>query len=80
MTKTIQAVYKDGVLKPTRKLRLRDSQKVTLKVVSAEPARGRLALLDRLVTYEGSGRGDLAARSKEYLRQIFHEQRRTRSR
>lgn len=76
MPKIIQAVYKDGVLKPTRKLRLRDSQKVTLKVVSAEAPPDRLALLDRLLTYEGSGRGDLAARSEEYLRQIFHEQRR----
>lgn len=80
MPRTIQAVYKDGVLKPTRKLRLMDSQKVTLKVVSAEAPPERLALLDRLVTYEGSGLGDLAARSEEYLRRIFHERRRGRSR
>ncbi|MBI3392730.1 MAG: antitoxin family protein [Nitrospirae bacterium] len=38
MPKTIQAVYKNGVLKPTRKLPFRDSQKVTLKIVSEEPS------------------------------------------
>jgi metal-responsive CopG/Arc/MetJ family transcriptional regulator len=36
----------------------------------------RLALLRRLVTYEGSGRGDLAERAEEHLRVLFEEKRR----
>ena len=39
-----------------------------------------VALVDRLVTYEGSGRGDLARRSEHYLREIFREHRRHRAR
>ena len=35
----------------------------------------RVALLRQLVTYPGSGKGDLAARSKRYLREIFRERR-----
>lgn len=43
-------------------------------------ARDPLALLDRLVTYKGSGRGDLARRSEQYLREIFRERRHRRAR
>lgn len=43
-------------------------------------ATDRLALLRRLVTYEGSGRGDLAAHSEDYLRKLFHARRRQRPR
>jgi metal-responsive CopG/Arc/MetJ family transcriptional regulator len=39
-----------------------------------------VALVERLVTYRGSGKGDLAARSEEYLREIFRDRRRRRSR
>ena len=39
----------------------------------------RLSLLRSLVDYEGSGQGDLAARSEHYLREIFDAQRRNRS-
>jgi metal-responsive CopG/Arc/MetJ family transcriptional regulator len=34
-------------------------------------------LVRRLVTYDGSGRGDLARRGEEYLREMFCERRRT---
>ena len=39
-----------------------------------------VALVDSLVTYEGSGRGDLGRRSEYYLREIFGERRRRRAR
>jgi Arc/MetJ-type ribon-helix-helix transcriptional regulator len=39
-----------------------------------------LALLERLVTYRGSGKTDLGSRSEEYLRELFGERRRRRSR
>lgn len=38
-----------------------------------------VALVDSLVTYEGSGRGDLGRRSEHYLREIFRERRRRRA-
>lgn len=40
----------------------------------------RLALLERLVTYEGSRVGDLAERSEHYLREMFGGKRRRGSR
>jgi metal-responsive CopG/Arc/MetJ family transcriptional regulator len=40
----------------------------------------RLAVLDRLVTYPGSGVRDLGSRSKDHLRKIFDERRRRGSR
>ena len=40
----------------------------------------RLTLLRRLVTYPGSGRGDLAARSEQHLRKLFRARRRHGSR
>jgi predicted DNA-binding protein len=43
-------------------------------------ARDPVAMVDRLVDYPGSGRGDLASRSEDYLRQMFDERRRGRSR
>jgi metal-responsive CopG/Arc/MetJ family transcriptional regulator len=39
-----------------------------------------VALVERLVTYAGSGRGDLAQRSEEYLREMARERRRRGSR
>lgn len=39
-----------------------------------------VALVDRLVTYKGSGRGDLAGRSEHYLREMFRERQRRRPR
>ncbi len=35
-----------------------------------------VVLVERLVTYRGSGRGDLARRSEQYLREMFDERRR----
>lgn len=35
-----------------------------------------VALLDRLVTYRGSGKSDLGTRSEQYLRELFGERRR----
>ena len=40
----------------------------------------RLGLLEKLVTYKGSGRGDLARNSETYLRKLFDAQRRRRTR
>jgi metal-responsive CopG/Arc/MetJ family transcriptional regulator len=40
----------------------------------------RVALVRSLVTYEGSGRGDLASRSEEHLRSLFRARRLDRSR
>ena len=37
-----------------------------------------VALVEQLVTYPGSGRGDLARHSEDYLREIFRERRRRR--
>jgi metal-responsive CopG/Arc/MetJ family transcriptional regulator len=36
----------------------------------------RIELLHRLVTYEGSGRGDVAENSERYLRELFGARRR----
>jgi metal-responsive CopG/Arc/MetJ family transcriptional regulator len=40
----------------------------------------RVALVERLVTYPGSGRKDGGARSEEYLRRSFGARRRNRTR
>lgn len=48
-------------------------------VRSGRPA-DRVALVRSLVDYEGSGRGDLAARGEHYLREIFGARRRDRAR
>ena len=40
--------------------------------------RDPVALVEQLVTYPGSGRGDLARRSEEYLRELFRARRRRR--
>ncbi len=50
------------------------------EIANRDGEQDRLALLDRLVTYSGSGRGDLATRSEEYLRAIFDERQRRRPR
>lgn len=49
---------------------------------AAEKAPGidRVALLQELVTYSGSGQVDLGTRSKEHLREIFAARRKRRSR
>lgn len=36
MSKTIQAVYEDGVLKPLQKVRLREHEKVEIQIFSPE--------------------------------------------
>lgn len=40
----------------------------------------RVALVRRLVTYEGSGCGDLASRAEDHLREMFGARRRDRPR
>ena len=41
MTQHVEAIYADGVLKPTRELRLRDNQRVRLTVETIdEPEQG----------------------------------------
>jgi len=42
----------------------------------AGAAPDRVTLVRRLVTYTGSGRGDLAARSEQHLRRLFRARRR----
>jgi len=49
MTQHVEAVYADGVLKPTRELRLRDNQRVRLTVQTIdEPDRDREDAVARL--------------------------------
>jgi len=49
MTKTIEAIYTDGVLKPTAELPLRDNQRVRLTVETIdEPNMDREAAVARL--------------------------------
>lgn len=70
MTKTIQAVYKDGVLKPTRKLPFKDSQKVTLSVVSPEtspPPTRRRAHPAQAIVGIFDGPRDLSRNPDRYL-------------
>ena len=38
-------------------------------------AHDRLDLLDQLLDYDGSGRGDLAANAETYLRELFDARR-----
>jgi metal-responsive CopG/Arc/MetJ family transcriptional regulator len=45
------------------------------RAIKAEP-RSRVELLSSLIAYEGSGVGDLASRSEEYLRKRFNARRR----
>lgn len=37
MTETVTAIYEDGILRPTRPLKLRDRQRVRIQVWSEEP-------------------------------------------
>ena len=49
MTQKVEAIYTDGVLKPTRELALRDKQRVRLTVETLdEPERDREAAIARL--------------------------------
>ena len=49
MTQKVEAVYTDGILKPTRKLSLKDKQRVRLTVETIdEPAGDREAAIARL--------------------------------
>ncbi len=49
MTQTIEAIYTDGVLKPTAELPLRDNQRVRLTVETIdEPSMDREAAVARL--------------------------------
>jgi predicted DNA-binding antitoxin AbrB/MazE fold protein len=49
MTQTADAIYTDGVLKPTRELSLKDNQRVRLTVETIDdPSRDRQAAISRL--------------------------------
>jgi predicted DNA-binding antitoxin AbrB/MazE fold protein len=49
MTQKVEAVYTDGILKPTRELSLKDNQRVRLTVETIdEPAGDREAAIARL--------------------------------
>jgi predicted DNA-binding antitoxin AbrB/MazE fold protein len=49
MTQTVDAIYTDGVLKPTRELSLKDNQRVRLTVETIDdPSRDRQAAIGRL--------------------------------
>jgi predicted DNA-binding antitoxin AbrB/MazE fold protein len=37
MTETVTAIYENGILRPTRPLKLRDQQRVRIQVLSEEP-------------------------------------------
>jgi predicted DNA-binding antitoxin AbrB/MazE fold protein len=51
MTQKVEAVYTDGILKPTRELSLKDKQRVRLTVETIdEPAGDREAAIARLKT------------------------------
>ena len=51
MTKTIEAIYTNGVLKPLEALPLADQQRVrlTVETIDQEPQRDREAALQRLI-------------------------------
>ena len=64
-------------------MRVRDVREAVEEYCAGQRARDDadpVALVERLVTYPGSGRGDLAQRSEEYLREMARERRRRRSR
>ena len=49
MTQKVDAIYMDGVLKPTRELSLKDNQRVRLTVETIDdPSRDRQAAISRL--------------------------------
>ena len=49
MTQKVDAIYTDGVLKPTRELSLKDNQRVRLTVETIDdPSRDRQAAIGRL--------------------------------
>ena len=49
MTQKVDAIYTDGVLKPTRELSLKDNQRVRLTVETIDdPCRDRQAAIGRL--------------------------------
>jgi Arc/MetJ-type ribon-helix-helix transcriptional regulator len=52
----------------------------TYCAASADQPGDRLDLLRQLVTYEGSGTGDRGARGEAYLREMFRDRRRDRTR
>jgi Arc/MetJ-type ribon-helix-helix transcriptional regulator len=55
---------------------IRDAIEQYCAVQRAGATPDRVTLLRRLVTYPGSGRGDLAARSEQHLRKLFRARRR----
>lgn len=59
----------------TRSTLVRRAVEQYLRSSGAEPRQSRLALVDRLVDYPGSGRGDLSRRGEEYLRELFRARR-----
>jgi len=64
----------------TRSDVVRDAVEHYCAAASAAEQADPVILVERLVTYPGSGRGDLARRSEHYLRELFDERRRRRAR
>ena len=64
----------------TRSQLIREAVQEFVAAAQAGAPGDRVALVQQLVTYEGSGRGDLAARSEYYLRERFRARRRDRAR
>ena len=69
-----------GRRRATRSDLIREAVEQYCATTRSEEEVDPVALVDRLVTYDGSGRGDLARRSERYLREIFGERRRSRAR
>jgi metal-responsive CopG/Arc/MetJ family transcriptional regulator len=63
----------------TRSELIREAVQQFVAAAQAGGPADRVALVRRLVDYEGSGRGDLAARSEDYLREMFGARRRDRA-
>jgi hypothetical protein len=71
-----RAASRSGVTKSTV---VRRALEQYLEQTDTAPRQGLLAAVDRLVTYPGSGVGDLSVRGEDYLREMFRG-RRNRSR
>jgi len=62
----------------TRSEVVRDAVAQYCTAARSASRRDPVALVEQLVTYPGSRRGDLARRSEDYLREIFRARRRRR--
>ena len=75
MTETVTAVYENGVLRPLRPLKLRESQTVRLQIVSEEPTASEdetaiRALVEAGIVTPPSGRPDVEPISEQERREL----------